>query len=126
MIEKCSSRECEIFSRVFELATVGLCLVSLEGQCVRVNQRLCQMFGYDAEDMIGQAYDKFIFPGELLDGNNIFNQLLEGTCESVTAEKRFLKSGEVPIWCRRHCNCYKRQLWEHHSAPRPIGGYFGA
>lgn len=100
MNEKCSSRECEIFSSVFEVATVGLCLVNLEGKCVRVNQRLCEMFGYDAEEMIGQAYETFIYPGELLNGNLIFNQLITGSCERVTAEKRFLKSGDEPFWCR--------------------------
>lgn len=100
MNNQCSSKMCEIFSRVFDLATVGLCLVSLEGKCVHVNQRLCKMFGYTAEEMIGQAYEKFIFPGELKNVNIIFNQLLEGTCISITAEKRFMKAGEVPFWCR--------------------------
>lgn len=46
-----SSEQMELFRMLFELAPVGIAVVSPDGQWLTVNDRLCAMLGYRREEL---------------------------------------------------------------------------
>lgn len=110
MNDKNRSQDDKLYSQVFNLATVGLCLVDLEGKCTHVNPKLCQIFGYSADEMIGQNYQRFIFSEEMAAGKVIFKKLASGVTERLVEERRLLRAGDEPFWCRIIASAVKDEL----------------
>ena len=52
----------ERFRRTFELAGSGIAVVSLEGRFMRVNTRLCEMFGYAKAELVGRSVKEVSHP----------------------------------------------------------------
>src|SRR4051812_32394821 len=49
----------------FDTAPVALMVMTLDGQCVRVNQALCELLGYPAEQLLGGTYRSIPPPDDL-------------------------------------------------------------
>ncbi len=47
------------FRDLFENSPVAYQALDFDGRCTHVNQCLCDMLGYDAEDIIGKSFDEF-------------------------------------------------------------------
>ncbi len=86
------------FQGAFEKAAIGMALVSIEGEFIRVNDSLCAMLGYESEELTDKTFQELTHPEDLEKDLEQLNRLLEGEGESYTMEKRYChKSGEV-IW----------------------------
>jgi PAS domain S-box-containing protein len=88
----------ERFRSAFEFAAIGKALVSVDGRWLRVNQALCRIVGYSAEEMVGKKFQAITHPEDLADDLNRLNELLQGTRTHYEMEKRYIhKAGHV-IW----------------------------
>lgn len=86
------------FHETFELASVGLAHVALDGRLVRVNPALCRLTGFAAEALLlhtltglSDADDRNVDAPHLLD-------LLSGKLPSYTVEKRLTRRNDFPVW----------------------------
>lgn len=80
----------ERFGALFEQAAVGIAVVALDGQCLRVNARLSRLLGYPQSRMVEADFSDFIHPDEraqcvllkaqLVDGHKHVSPLIEGRC----------------------------------------------
>ncbi len=81
----------------FEQATIGIAHISLQGRYVAVNRRLCDMFGYTRDELLGA--DATAIPRcEALDAEARMRELLEGRIEAYSAPKRYLRRDGAAIW----------------------------
>jgi PAS domain S-box-containing protein len=55
----------ERFRRAFESAPIGMALLDLDGQWMRVNQSLCQILGYEAGDLVAHPPASIVPPAHL-------------------------------------------------------------
>ncbi|MBR8829089.1 MAG: EAL domain-containing protein [Gomphosphaeria aponina SAG 52.96 = DSM 107014] len=57
--EKISKSE-EQFRLTFELAPIGMAIISLDGKIEQINQALCDSLGYSAKELLGRKFTDFI------------------------------------------------------------------
>lgn len=77
-------------------AGIGMAIVSLDGKWVDVNPALCRMFGYGAEELLGQRVHALSHPDDLPLTRMLFERLRSGEVEALDAEKRYIrKDGRV-------------------------------
>ncbi|HMV86909.1 MAG TPA: PAS domain S-box protein [Blastocatellia bacterium] len=77
-----------IFSAV-ENSAFGAALISPEGRLLKVNQALCQMLGYQAQEILSLGIQGITHPGDPHDLIQL-QQLLAGTESLCHSEKRYL------------------------------------
>ncbi len=83
------------FRSTFEQAAVGMCQVSPEGRFVRVNQRMCDIFGYSREEMMRLDIRDLSHEAEHETDRGRIRDMLEGRMDSGSWEVRCIRrSGE--------------------------------
>jgi PAS domain S-box-containing protein len=83
---------------IFNQASVGMAIASLDGVFEEVNVRFCEILGYEAKDLIGKTILEFTVPEDAEKTRENIRQLLAGEIENYAIEKRFRrKQGDI-IW----------------------------
>src|SRR5919106_2714494 len=87
------------FRASFEVTSAGMCQAEpFTGHLFRVNERFCQMLGYDEEELVGRAFSDFLYSEERAKNFADFLRLARGEITDYRAEKRYLrKNGEI-LW----------------------------
>ncbi|PZO37792.1 MAG: hybrid sensor histidine kinase/response regulator [Pseudanabaena frigida] len=88
----------EQFRQAFEYASIGMAILSIDGQWLRVNQALCQIVGYSSEELRALTFQDITHPDDVeVDLNNI-KHLVAGTISTYQREKRYFhKQGHI-VW----------------------------
>ncbi|MGV8120996.1 MAG: PAS domain S-box protein [Candidatus Xenobiia bacterium LiM19] len=87
----------ERFRNVFEHATVGKSITSIDGK-VTVNEAFCQMTGYTAEELAEVQWRDITFPDDIEQDSRIIDSIISGERECERWQKRYMhKSGKI-IW----------------------------
>ncbi|MGK7927284.1 MAG: PAS domain S-box protein, partial [Spirulina sp.] len=88
----------ERFRHTFEQAAVGIAQVYPDGKFARVNQKLCQIFGYSAEELLQLNFRDITHPEEYDISVERVNQLLRRERETYSLEKRYIRQDGSPLW----------------------------
>lgn len=86
------------FRNTFENAAVGIAHVGIDGQWLRVNQRLCDIVGYPRDELMRTNFQSITHPDDLEADLVLFEQLLNGEVDSYQIEKRYFHKNGNPIW----------------------------
>lgn len=86
------------FRAVFEQAAVGMARLSPEGYWIQVNRRLCDILGYEPEDVIDQHFSAITYEVDQGQDNYYYQQLVSGAQTSCQFEKRYLHRNGQPVW----------------------------
>jgi PAS domain S-box-containing protein len=87
-----------LFTDAFEQAAVGMCHVSLKGEFVQVNKKLCGILGYSKDELKKLSFSDITFPEDLSKSVEGMQSLLDGDMPYLTFEKRYVcKDGSV-MW----------------------------
>ncbi|MGE6159465.1 PAS domain S-box protein [Aeromonas salmonicida] len=86
------------FQATFEQAAVGIALVAPDGNWLRVNQRLCDMVGYQADELMGMSFQQITHPDDLFIDQTFVAQMLAGERPHYTLEKRYLRKNGDVLW----------------------------
>jgi PAS domain S-box-containing protein len=79
-------------------APVGIALVSLEGQFLRVNQALCRILGYSAEELLELDFQQLTHLDDLDTDLHYLKQLVAGEIPSYRMRKRYLHAEGHHVW----------------------------
>jgi diguanylate cyclase (GGDEF)-like protein/PAS domain S-box-containing protein len=88
----------ERYRRTFELAASGIAHIALDRRFVRVNRRLCEIFGYPQAELLGKTGRDISHPGDLDVINTLRPRLYAGEVETVSTEKRYLRKDGSTVW----------------------------
>ena len=88
----------ERFRATFDVAAVGLAHVDLEGRWIRVNDGLCGILGYSREELLGMRFADVTHPDDLAVDLALSDQLVDGSRDSYTLEKRYLRADGSIVW----------------------------
>ncbi|MGB3787235.1 MAG: PAS domain S-box protein, partial [Phormidesmis sp.] len=83
---------------LFDQAAVGMGRVSLEGQWIQVNQRLCDLLGYSMPELLGKNYRALTHPEDLKTSQTAYEQLIDQRQPQVNYEKRYLTHDGETLW----------------------------
>jgi diguanylate cyclase (GGDEF)-like protein/PAS domain S-box-containing protein len=86
------------FQSTFAQVAVGLAHVDFSGRFLLVNDRLCAIFGYGREEILGQSFQKLTVPEDLAHSLASVQQVVTGALPSVTVEKRCLRKDGSMFW----------------------------
>lgn len=88
----------EQFREAFDYSAIGMALFDLTGKWKRVNQSLCSMLGYTAEELIAMRFQDLTHPDDVARNLEMLNDLISGKTDNYQQEKRYThKSGEI-VW----------------------------
>jgi PAS domain S-box-containing protein len=88
----------ERFRNAFDYAAIGMALVGLDGQWLKVNQSLCEITGYSEQELLAMSFQSITHPDDLDIDLNYAHQLLNGEIRSYQMEKRYIhKQGHI-VW----------------------------
>ena len=88
----------ERFRASFEQAAVGIAHVGLDGQWLRVNQKLCEIVGYAREEVLGLRFQDITHPDDLRRDLENLRRLLAGEIHTYTTEKRYVRKDQRVVW----------------------------
>jgi PAS domain S-box-containing protein len=85
----------------FELGLVGMAIVSPTDGCIEVNDRLCDILGYERHELMQMTWAAVVHPDDLVVDVRNYERIIAGEVEGYQIEKRWIrKDGDVV-----HTNC---------------------
>lgn len=88
----------QLFQAIFEQAAVGIGRVDPEGNWLQANDRLCRIVGYDCTELLHLSFQDITHPDDLEADLNFVQQLLAGTKNTYSLEKRYVRKDGSPVW----------------------------
>lgn len=86
------------FRATFEQAAVGMAHLSLDGQWLQVNDKLCAIVGYERDALLSITFQDITYPDDLNTDLAFLKQLLAGAIPSYTKDKRYIRRDGAITW----------------------------
>ncbi|WP_346291719.1 PAS domain S-box protein [Sphaerothrix gracilis] len=86
------------FRGTFEQAAVGIAHVALNGTFLRLNQRFCDIVGYQKAELTGKTFQEITYTEDLEEDLACVQQVLNGEMASYSIEKRYIHKDGSLIW----------------------------
>jgi PAS domain S-box-containing protein len=87
-----------LFRHAFDNAPIGIALVSVNGDWLRINAALCEIVGYSETELLGMTFQAITHPDDLESDLHHVEQMLTGSIRTYEMKKRYIhKLGQI-IW----------------------------
>lgn len=86
------------FHSAFDFAAVGMALVSLQGQFLKVNQSFCRLTGYSETELLKMDVSNITFPLDSNIDKQFIEEILAQKITSYRIEKRFVCKNNDVVW----------------------------
>jgi PAS domain S-box-containing protein len=97
--EKLQATE-NLFRRTFNQSPIGAAMVSLDFKFLRVNQELCRILGYSAEELLETGPFDITHPDDLKKTVEYAKDLEQGRVDQYQLDKRYIRKNGDPIWIK--------------------------
>lgn len=98
LTENDTAEDVMLFENAFKFATIGMALVSPEGKWLKVNQAVCNLLGYTAEELLNINFQYVTHPDDLEADLFYVQELLQGSRQSYQLEKRYFDKNGKLVW----------------------------
>jgi PAS domain S-box-containing protein len=88
----------ERFRRTFELAGSGLAQVGLDGRFLRVNPRVCEIFGYSEAELCALRVKDISHPEDRDAADGPRARVIAGDIDEARLEKRYIRKDGRVVW----------------------------
>jgi len=107
------NREHDLFEKTFNMAAVGMAHLSPAGQWTRVNNKLCKITGYSADELMRLSFQGITHPDDL--GSDFVNiqRLLRKEIDIYRSEKRYVRKDGHIVWVAINV----RVVWKDDGSP---------
>jgi PAS domain S-box-containing protein len=86
------------FRAIFENAAVGIARLAPDGRWLEVNQRLCDIVGYDRKDLMAKTFADITHPDDLEQDVRQMQRVLTGEIDNYVMEKRYYRKDGSVVW----------------------------
>ena len=86
------------FRDFMEFAPIGMVIVGLDGELLKVNQALCTIFAYPRDELEQMRFEALTHPDDLAADLASRRQLLSGELPHWQVERRYLRKDGKTIW----------------------------
>jgi len=98
--KKLRARE-EEYRTTFELAGVGKAQADLQtGRFLRVNRRLCEITGYEPEELLALTFTKITHPEDQDREHDSFERMVRREIDEYETEERYVRKDGAVVWVR--------------------------
>jgi two-component system phosphate regulon sensor histidine kinase PhoR len=88
----------ELWRLTLHHSPVGMTLVDLDGRLLMVNQALCDMWGYDEDELRNRGFQELTHPDDLDADLELFHETLAGIRDSYRMRKRYHHADGHVVW----------------------------
>lgn len=88
----------ERFRSAFEDAPIGIALVALQGQFIRVNRSLCQILGYSQEELLTKTFPEITHPDDVATNLEQLQRAIAGEINIYQVQQRYLHQQGHIVW----------------------------
>jgi PAS domain S-box-containing protein len=88
----------EHFRTVIENASVGTCLVGVEGKFLTVNHAMQELLGYSEDELRQFTFSDVTYIEDREIGYSLLQRTLSGELKKFTIEKRYIHKDGHPVW----------------------------
>lgn len=88
----------ERFRATFEQAAVGMVTSILNGRFFRVNQKFCEIVGYNHVELLTKTYFEITHPDDLPADLAYAQSLMAGEIPNYSIEKRYIRKDGIVVW----------------------------
>ena len=88
--EKALQESEELFRKGFENANVGMCIVNTQGQLLKVNRHMCEIFGYSRAEMEVMHVNDIAHPDDRNLSTPFIRQAGDGQIDHAEFEKKYV------------------------------------
>lgn len=88
----------ERFRRAFDDAPIGMCLTDIDGQFIRVNRALCEIIGYEEQELLERTFQDITHPDDLQPSLELSQQVLNRERRTYQLEKRYIHQQGHWVW----------------------------
>ena len=97
------------FRSYFEMTHVGTAISSVDKRWLELNDRICEILGYTADELKGLTWAAITHPDDLAENVALFDRVLAGEIDGYTLDKRFIrKNGEI-VWTTLGVGCVRKK-----------------
>jgi len=82
----------------FEQAAVGIAHVGPDGKWLRVNSKLCDIIGYDRDELLSITFQDITHPDDLKTDLDQVRRMLAGEIKTYSLAKRFVRRNGSLVW----------------------------
>ena len=86
------------FRATFEQAAVGIAHVAPDGRLIRANQKLCDIVGYNREELFQKTFQDIIYHKDLDAYLELSRQVLAGDVRASSIEMRCIHQDDSVVW----------------------------
>lgn len=101
------------FRSAFEYSAIGMALVDLNGQFLRVNRSLCEIVGYSETELLQLKLQQITHPEDLDRDLYYRHQIYQGELQTYEIEKRYLHQQGATVWILLSVSLIR----DHHENP---------
>lgn len=88
----------ERFREAFEHSPIGIALVSLKGEWLKVNKAITTMLGYSEEELLAKTFQDITYDDDLPQDLEYADQLLSDKISNYRMEKRYIHKDGHLVW----------------------------
>ena len=117
LLDISQSKEAEVrFRSTFDNAAVGIAHVALDGQMLQVNDRLCEILGYDRTELLTKTFADITFADDLHLDDTKYEELKAGKIDRYSLEKRYVRQNGDLVWISLTVSLQQGDLGQHQFA----------
>ncbi len=90
------------FRTIFEEAAIGIALIDMEAKPLEINTAFQGMLGYTLDDLKEMSSFDYLHPEDALADEALFREMIEGSREHYTVEKRLVRKDGQVVWGRQN------------------------
>ncbi len=88
------------FRGAFDSSALGMALTSREGGIMRANDVLCEILGYERDELVGMSFSDITHPEDRRARRSDLDRLRADGVGAYQAERRYVRKDGQVVWCR--------------------------
>lgn len=100
--ERQRDRAIRLFQIAMEHAPIGKAILTVDGRWLQVNNALCELLGYTAEELQQITFRDLTHPDDVELADKHLKALADGVLTNVASEKRYIRKDGATIWVQRN------------------------
>ena len=88
------------FLKVYNEGPLGMAIIGIDHKFIAVNNRLCEITGYQEEELLQKTFPDITFPEDIENDLKSAQQLYDNEISHHDVEKRYIKKDNSVVWVR--------------------------
>jgi PAS domain S-box-containing protein len=97
----------ERFRSFFDELSLGILMMTPQGQIIAANKAICQLMGYSQEELVGQHISALYHADDAGKDTTWYAVLVEGEKDRCVTESRLIRKNGETLWARLHLSSVK-------------------